>query len=150
MCIRKILKKKWSDFGTNDELLSEISAITSSKWFWLSVEFAKAILRCLGHLLRMDESRMQSTILKESFSENEAHPSRRRPKNCWIQTIKKDLRERRITTKWDDLKLIAMKREILRSIVVHAEVAREDGMYNLTNEESDLFINELSKIPDKH
>ncbi len=92
-CIRKILKIHWSEYISNEQLKTRVRALLGD-WSWLSEDFAKARLRYLGHVLRMEDEELPRKVFIDNYVNLSNGTNRGRPKNCWISTIKSDLKRR--------------------------------------------------------
>jgi hypothetical protein len=83
----------------------------------LSLEFRRARLRYLGHVLRIDKERLPLKILTEALADSKA--GRGRPKSNWISTVKNDLKIRNQSMDLGQLSNLAASRDSWRRDVVY-------------------------------
>ena len=93
--LRKILRIKWSDFVSNEEVLRQADAED------IEMTLIKSRLRWLGHVSRMDDDRPVKTLM---YGELDKYtPPVGRPKLRYKDTCKSVLKSGRFLDRWQDL-----------------------------------------------
>ena len=100
-CLRKILKIKWSDKVSNEEV-RKIAAIQS-----VTDIMKKQRLQWFGHIIRMDRERIPKQILDWEPTYN--NTTRGRPQQSWKDTITRDFESMNIT--YEEAKYIAKNKK---------------------------------------
>lgn len=105
-CLRKIIKVKWSDFISNEELWQR------TRQEEIGIQIKRRKWRWIGHILRREDGNIAKTALVWN-----PQGSRRRgkPNTTWRRTIMKEVEEMGKT--WNEIKVMAQNREEWRRLI---------------------------------
>ena len=93
--MRKILRIKWSDYVSNEEVLRRADAED------IEIMLIKSRLRWLGHVSRMDDDRPVKTLMYGELDKGTRPVGR--PKLRFKDTCKSILKSGKILDRWQDL-----------------------------------------------